>query len=213
MSGTFLAHLSSIASRMRHDLKGGLLTLKMGLESLDDDDALKPLLLDKAEELVELSDKLILLLRMGETKRCDVRLASLGQHLQMEIAGKYPELDFEFDASEAERKLNLDPDALSYAVSELAQNASSAGATTLRVGAEFLASDEIRFSFSNDGEVATDVDLEKCRQFGYSGWSRNGLGLSIVEGFAASHQGRMDLQERDGRFVVTVDVPVAGKGE
>ena len=55
MEDSFQSFLSKIASRLRHDLKGGLITLKMGLESLSDEEGLKPLLLDKAQELVDLS--------------------------------------------------------------------------------------------------------------------------------------------------------------
>ena len=77
--GEFQIFLSKVASRLRHDLKGGLITLKMGLESLPDEEALKPLLLEKSQELVDLSDKLVLLLRMGQLTPQRVGPASLFQ--------------------------------------------------------------------------------------------------------------------------------------
>lgn len=202
---TFLVHLSKIASRMRHDLKGGLLTLKMGLESLDDEEALKPLLLGKAEELVDLSDKLILLLRMGETKKCRVGLGGLAQHLTREVGLKYPKLAFECRVSEPERRVYLDPDALSYAVLELAQNSTLAGAG--KISAALEAGTETVLSFQDDGSGEPETDPAKLREFGYSGWSRTGLGLSIIESFAAAHDGRLELASVDGRLTVSLIVP------
>lgn len=202
---TFLVHLSKIASRMRHDLKGGLLTLKMGLETLDDEETLKPLLIGKAQELVDLSDKLILLLRMGETKRCRVGLGSLAQHLSTAVGLKFPDLHFKCEIPQPEQRVFLDPDALTYAVLELAQNSLSAGAGS--VFAVLEGGDESVFSFHDDGALGADTVAIKFREFGYSGWSRSGLGLSIVEGFAAAHGGRLELGAGDQGLAVSLVLP------
>ena len=205
--------VSKIASRMRHDLKGGLVTLKMGLESLDDEEGLKPLLLAKAQEMVDLSDKLILLLRMGETKKCGVALTGLVQHITREITTKYPKLKFACEAPEMEVRLLVDPDALAYAVLELAQNALLAGATQLRTVIHSPENGQISFVFTDDapvGSASTSLELSKCLEFGSSGWDRSGLGLSIVEGFAAAHGGRMEVS-REEAWRVCLTWPV-GEG-
>lgn len=197
---SFQQLVSKIASRMRHDLKGGLVTLKMGLESLDDEEALKPLLLSKAQEMVDLSDKLILLLRMGETKKCSVALTGLVQHLTREITTKYPKLKFVFEAPETDIRLFVDPDAFAYAVLELAQNALLAGATQLRAEVTSPAEGSIRFVFTDDAPLdsaATGLQLSKCLEFGCSGWDRSGLGLSIVEGFVVAHSGDLDVTREE----------------
>lgn len=212
---SFQQLVSKIASRMRHDLKGGLVTLKMGLESLDDEEALKPLLLAKAQEMVDLSDKLILLLRMGETKKCSVALTGLVQHITREITTKFPKIKLVCESPETDVRLFLDPDAFAYAVLELAQNALLAGATQLRAEVSSLADGspadgQISFVFTDDAPVestATGLELSKCLEFGCSGWERSGLGLSIVEGFAAAHSGHMEVT-RDGHWRLLLKWPV-----
>ena len=191
--------LSQVASRLRHDLKGGLITLKMGLESLDDEEALKPLLLEKTEELVDLSDKLVLLLRMGELRKASINPRALLQQVRGHIEDRFPTLQVSLDLDEDLANWDLDPDALTYAFLELAQNATLAGANTL-----FISSRQedgwglVRVG--NDGSaVAEDVEPEYLLQLGHSLWQRSGLGFSVVDGCVRGHGGKFVLELDDQR--------------
>ena len=185
---SFQHYLSQVASRLRHDLKGGLITLKMGLESLPDEESLKELLLEKSAELVDLSDKLILLLRMGELVRSEVRPTSLFQQIANQVEDRFPPLKVDLSTENCDKKWSVDPDAVTYAVLELAQNALLAKANTLKIKVE----PDGRVFVSNDGEVLPS-DLERLTQLGQSSWGRSGLGLSVVESCLQQHGGHYEL--------------------
>lgn len=183
---------------MRHDLKGGLLTLKMGLESLEDEQSLKPLLLEKTQELVELSDKLILLLRMGELNPQPVRPISLLKHAAKQAGELYPDLKVHVVGSEELDRWTVDPDAVTYAVIEVAQNAVWAKADELRI--EFSESDGVgvvELRDNGDG-FSSERTLEELFQLGQSSWGRAGLGLSIVESCMVGHGGALKVNEVGG---------------
>lgn len=194
---------------MRHDLKGGLITLKMGLESLSDEQTLKPLLLDKTQELIDLSDKLVLLLRMGELNRQSVNPASLLQHAARQAGELFPELTVVVTSSDDLSRWSVDPDAINYAIMELAQNAGLAGAKNL----DILVSEsdgEAKVGVLDDGTgFPTDRKLEELMILGQSGWGRPGLGLSVVESCVVQHGGRLtiDKDEKSGRTLVRMEFP------
>lgn len=193
--GLFQQYLSQVASRLRHDLKGGLITLKMGLESLPEEEGLKEPLLEKATELVDLSDKLILLLRMGEMKKSEVRPSSLFRQAANQLEDRYPPLKIKLKDESGEGRWLVDPDAVTYALLELAENAKLAGAATMSL--EVAESGTV--TVTNDGEAFPD-EMERLQQLGQSGWERSGLGLSIVESCMQQHQGEFSLErETSGR--------------
>lgn len=216
MSAPFQQYLSKIASRMRHDLKGGLLTLKMGVESLDDEETLKPLLLEKAEELVQLSDKLVLLLRMGETKRTWIGVGGLSRHILSQVNEKFGGLEIELRLEGDEQRWFVDPDALTYAVLELVQNSLRAGAGRLVLSLGMDDSGRGLVGLQDDGQglrEAGDEELTRLRDFGQSGWGRTGLGLSIVEGCALSHQGELVWHpQSDSGLLVQLALSVSEEG-
>jgi signal transduction histidine kinase len=196
---SFQRYLSQVASRLRHDLKGGLITLKMGLESLGDGEDLKPLLLEKTDELVELSDKLVLLLRMGELAKVKTNPQSLFRHAASRAEELFPPLKVEVIPSDGESdRWEVDPDAVTYAVLELAQNASLARAQKLTIRMD--SNQKGRVSVTDDGTGLSDGSPEAVQgllELGRSGWNRSGLGLSIVEGCMRGHGGsfRLDAGE------------------
>ena len=201
-SGEFQTFLSKVASRLRHDLKGGLITLKMGLESLPDEEALKPLLLEKSQELVDLSDKLVLLLRMGQLAPQKVRPPSLFQQAANQARSLYPPLEVVVEAAEGlEDSWRVDPDAVTYAVLEICQNSQLAGAKRVEV--------QLRpgglVSLRNDGRgLEEGVDADKLTQVGVSFWDRSGLGLAVVERCMEEHSGKVELERGQTGFTINL---------
>ena len=200
--GEFQSFLSKVASRLRHDLKGGLITLKMGLESLPDEEALKPLLLEKSQELVDLSDKLVLLLRMGQLAPQKVRPTSLFQQAANQAQNLFSPLEVVVEAADGlEDSWRVDPDAVTYAVMEICQNSHLAGAKRVQV--------HLRpgglVSLSDDGQgLGEGVDTDKLAQVGVSSWDRSGLGLAVVERCMEEHSGKVELAPGETGFTINL---------
>lgn len=201
--GEFQAFLSKIASRLRHDLKGGLITLKMGLESLPEEEALKPLLLEKSQELVELSDKLVLLLRMGQVNPQAVRPCSLFGQAATQAENLYRPLKVEVEpGTDLEETWTVDPDTVTYAVLEACQNASLAGAD--RVTIRLSPGGKVSI-FDNGKGLTENLDLDGLKQLGVSHWGRSGLGLAVIDRCMSGHNGRVSLEPGDDGFSVKLD--------
>lgn len=192
----FAAFVSGVASRLRHDLKGGLITLRMGLEALPDEEDLKPLLVERALHLEALSDKLVLLLRMGEMRPEPVRLSALLGEFRGRVADRFPGLALSFPSDIADARPSVDGDALVYALTEIAENAHLAGATTLEVSAS-VGPGPLTLTLTDDGKgpEANDAgDLHAAfLPLGVSRWGRSGLGLPIAERCARGHGGSLSL--------------------
>lgn len=191
-NSTFESFLSQLASRLRHDLKGGLLTLKMGLESLSEEEPLKPLLLEKSQELVDLSDKLALLLRMGTLQRQPLPPLPLFSQAAAQAEQQYPDLRVGLESEGELRLWQVDPDALTYAFLELCHNASLAGATKVSVCLRQQGSQGV-VELHDDGAGFTEP-ASSLLPLGVSRWGRSGLGLSVVSGCAIGHFGRFELE-------------------
>lgn len=189
----FSNFLSSVASRLRHDLKGGLITLKMGLEALPEGEELKPLLLERTEQLVGLSDKLVILLRMGQMSPRPTRLSALLGEFRSQTRDRFPGLTVDLPTDLVVERPEVDGDALIFALLELAENAQLAGATALSLRTEASSGGFILEVCDNgEGVLASDT-TESLSILGYSRWERSGLGLSIVRRCAKGHGGDLDL--------------------
>jgi two-component system osmolarity sensor histidine kinase EnvZ len=192
----FAGFLSAVASRLRHDLKGGLITLRMGLEALPDEEDLKPLLVERALHLESLSDKLVLLLRMGEMRSEAVRLSALLGEFRGRVADRFPALRLALPSDLGEARPRVDGDALVYALVEIAENASLAGAQSLRVQA-VVQGDQVTLTMTDDGGGAEPGDLADLQAallpLGVSRWGRSGLGLAIADRCARGHGGALTL--------------------
>jgi nitrogen fixation/metabolism regulation signal transduction histidine kinase len=206
--GDFQSFLSKVASRLRHDLKGGLITLKMGLESLPEDESLKPLLLEKSQELVDLADKLVLLLRMGQLSPQKVRPGSLFQQAATQVENLYSPLAVEVTESpELEEFWSVDPDAVTYAVLEVSQNSSLAGAKKLSI--DIQPGGKVSLSDDADG-LERELDTSVLSQVGVSHWGRSGLGLAVVERCMSEHSGQLNLCPGEDGFTVNLDFKLEG---
>jgi signal transduction histidine kinase len=203
----FAGFLSGVASRLRHDLKGGLITLRMGLEALPDEEALKPLLIERALHLESLSDKLVLLLRMGEMRSEPMRLSALLGEFRRRVADRFPDLDLSLPSDLGDLRPRLDGDALLYALLEVAENAKLAGAQSLKVSVA-QQGDQIALTLADNGKGAEPGDLKDLERallpLGASRWGRGGLGLAIVERCAAAHAGGVQLFSPDGKGLSVV---------
>jgi signal transduction histidine kinase len=194
-SSEFAGFISAVASRLRHDLKGGLITLRMGLEALPDEEDLKPLLVERALHLESLSDKLVLLLRMGEMRPEKVRLSALLGELRGRLADRFPGLALALPTDLGDARPRIDGDALIYALVELAENAYLAGAKRLEISA-LVKGEVVSLMLRDDGRGVDAVDannLTALVPLGVSRWGRSGLGLSIAEMCARGHGGSMRL--------------------
>ena len=192
---SFQTFLSQVASRLRHDLKGGLITLRMGMESLSDDETLKPLLLGKAQELVSLSDKLVLLLRMGSPKLESLRPEAVFAQAARHAEDMFPPLQVTIEAKERLDPWSLDPEAVDFAVLELCENASVAGATQMTIRLSRCESFGI-VRLQDNGSGLNDLDqreLAELRTLGVSRWKRSGLGLTVVDRCVVAHGGSFQL--------------------
>lgn len=189
----FQSFLSGIASRLRHDLKGGLISLRMGLEMLSDEEDLKPLLVERAQSLEMLSDKLIMLLRVGCVSTERRRLSALLGEFRIRVAERYPRLEVMVPQRVAAVG-PLDVDALGYALLELAENAWLAGARHLRLRVE-EEGEGVRVLVDDDGHGTGDVvpSIEELGRVGVSRWGRSGLGLAIVKACVLGHGGSLEL--------------------
>ncbi len=191
--GNFQEFLSQVASRLRHDLKGGLITLKMGLESLDDEESLKPLLMEKTQELVDLSDKLVLLLRMGQVEKQRVSPLGLCKQAASRAEELYPELKVEVAEATEVGRWAVDPDAVIYAALELCQNATFAGAKTVTIGLSKEGNKNL-VTFTDDGSGwPAELAVGDLTKIGHSSWGRSGLGLAVVERCMLEHGGQFRL--------------------
>lgn len=197
----FQVLLSKVGSRLRHDLKGGLITLKMGLESLPDEEALKPLLLEKSQELVDLADKLVLLLKMSQIKSHALRPGSLFAQAAGQAEALFTPLRVRVEAERLaeDERWDVDPDAVTYAVLEICQNAKLAGATEVVV--ELVSGGIVRLSNSGQPPDGSQ-DPAQLTEVGVSHWGRSGLGLAVVERCMSEHGGGVVLHPRtDGLMV------------
>lgn len=192
----FAAFLAAVASRLRHDLKGGLITLRMGLEALPEEEDLKPLLLERALHLESLSDKLVLLLRMGTMRPERVRLSALLGEFRGRVADRFPALALSLPSELGEARPQVDGDALVYALVELAENSHLAGASELRVEATVDGS-QVCLSLSDNGSGPAAEDAADpgaaWLPLGVSRWGRSGLGLAIAEMCARGHAGSLAI--------------------
>lgn len=196
-----------MASRLRHDLKGGLISLRLGLDAISDEEALKPLLVEKAQAMETLADKLILLLRMGELKPGSHRLSALLGETRRRLSERSDSISLEVQCDE-EVRWQVDGDALIYALCELGENSVQAGATKL-----LLVVRESTMTLSDDGSgpgLEPGESLEQLCQVGVSRRERSGLGLSIAEQCAIGHGGELQLSVPDGGgFLVKLSFPGA----
>lgn len=211
MEDSFQSFLSKIASRLRHDLKGGLITLKMGLESLSDEEGLKPLLLDKAQELVDLSDKLVLLLRMGQLERKDVQPSALFQAAAQQAENLYSPLKVKVKAERGLERWRVDPDALTFAVLELCQNAKLAGAEDVLVTVSSEGDQGTATVWDNGGGLPTDRSFDELTEVGVSGWERSGLGLAVARSCALNHGGSLTSPGEDEGTTVRITLNLEGE--
>lgn len=163
----------------------------MGLESLNDEEALKPLLMEKAQEMVELSDKLILILRMGELKPQSVGPESLFQHSARQMSDLFPELQTHVELDGTLGRWSVDPDAVNYALLELAQNATLAGADSVKIVVGETEKKGVVHFIDNGRGFPDDRSVEELMTLGQSGWNRSGLGLSVVESCLSQHGGQL----------------------
>lgn len=195
-SREFSTFLSDVASRLRHDLKGGLITLRMGLEALPDEEELKPLLVERAFHLEGLADKLVLLLRMGEMKLEAVRLSVLLGEFRRRAAELFPELQVSLSDGLGGERSQLDADAVLNALTEIAENSRLAGADGLTISG--TATDgQVELVLEDNGKGLEEADraepLAALLPLGVSRWGRGGLGLAIVERCAKGHGGGLEL--------------------
>lgn len=207
---SFQSFLSEIASRLRHDLKGGLISLKMGLETLPEEEMLKPLLVEKTVELAELSDKLILLLRMGDVTRQPVTIESLLKQVVGQASAVYPRLTIEVTGAGGAERWPVDSDALSHALLELCQNSELAGAD--RVTMVWGSTPETAYiEVKDNGEgLKEGASLDEFTELGVSQWGRSGLGLTIVERCSRAHGGRFYLRSDDEGLVARMEFSLEG---
>lgn len=202
-SQEFTGFLSGVASRLRHDLKGGLITLRMGLEALPDEEDLKPLLVERARALETLSDKLVLLLRMGEMRPEAVRLSALLGEFRNRLRDNFPGLELTVSDSSAGARPRLDGDALLYALTEIAENASLAGAQNLSLQTA-VEPDLVILTLTDNGDGPHPADAKgdlsgSLLPLGVSRWGRSGLGLSIAARCARGHGGELRLEKAGDR--------------
>lgn len=189
------SYLGGVASRLRHDLKGGLITLRMGLEALSDDEDLKPLLLERAQFLEGLADKLTLLLRMGQITLEPVRLSALLSEFRTQANARFPDLEVLLPDNLTGLKPEIDGEALIFALLELAENAQIAGATRLELQVRPAAESWV-LEIRDNGQGLSESDDQSTKRLatlGHSGWGRSGLGLSVAQRCALGHGGDLSI--------------------
>lgn len=193
----FAGFLAAVASRLRHDLKGGLITLRMGLEALPEQEDLKPLLLERTLHLESLADKLVLLLRMGQMRPEKVRLSAVLGEFRTRLSDRFPDLELSLPADLGDARPTVDADALIYALMEVAENAHLAGAGKLDLQARTSNQGQLQLTLRDDGRGPEPGDagenLPALLALGVSRWGRAGLGLAIAEMCARSHGGGLTL--------------------
>ncbi len=186
------AHFSNaLASRLRHDLKGGLISLRLGLEALSDEEDLKELLIDSALRVEKLADKLIALIRVGALKRDRVGLPALVSELAQRVNAHFPQLQLKgFQTSQAER-LWVDVEALWLALREVAENSTAAGAKCLELSIQ-ASPERCVFEFTDDGvSSAVHRAPDEPSPTSDQAASSCGLGLEVVRRCARFHGGEM----------------------
>ncbi len=203
------SYLGGVASRLRHDLKGGLITLRMGLEALSDEEDLKPLLLERALFLEGLADKLTLLLRMGQMTIAPVRLSALLGELRSQSEVRFPGLELVYPDNLTGLKPEIDGDALLFALLELAENAQLAGATQIEFEIQ-QTSTFLGLELRDNGQglpTGDEQTTEKLTALGHSSWGRAGLGLSVAQRCAIGHGGDLSIFARpEGGTTVKIEL-------
>lgn len=199
----FETFLAQVSSRLRHDLKGGLITVRMGLEGIDDDD-IKPLLVEKLVELESLSDKLVKLLRMGSFQQTQIRTSAMMADLESWVQTHLPALTLSMAGLDSVPVWNCDVDAVLMAFVELLENSQRAQAKNCH----FEFSKEmgwVKIRVTDDGVglgVSDSLDQEslsdKLCELGFSHWDSTGLGLSVVRQCVLGHGGTIEHRFEEG---------------
>ncbi len=177
--------LQFLASRLRHDLRGPLLSIRMGLELLEVKEEQAPLLnsmVEQVEGAEKLVGALVDLAAVQSPRKERYRGAPV---LRQVVMDRHLE-DFE----DVEFELEGDRDQLIMILGRLVENARLAGAE--RVGLKVaLQPKQVSIAVHDDGPGFDDV--EKALRMGCSTWGRPGLGLAIVESAAAALDGKLKL--------------------
>lgn len=194
--------LSELASRLRHDLRGPLLNIRMGLQLVKEGqggaDLLEQLLgqVDRAERLVEL---LVDYAGAEDPRLVTVRLGPVLHQLSHEFAAL--ELDVEPCQPVA---IDVDQELRVYGL--LLENARRAAGETGRVRVSLRAvGEEQEVRVEDSGPGIPEEDREKVLAPFYSTWGGAGLGLAVASRVAEARGGRLwieDSTELGGACVV-----------
>lgn len=191
--------LQKLAPKLRHDLRGPLLNIKMGLQLLEGDgenaELVSSLLgeLDRAQQLV---GKLVDLAAAEAPKKVGLRLAPVVHQFATESQAEVGQID--------DLTIAGDPDLVLKTLVYLGDNATQAGADKVLV--ELV--DEgtaARLTVEDSGPGLEEELWAKVLEPGFSTRARNGLGLAITRTVCESHGGSLEIgrSQRLGGLAVT----------
>ncbi len=179
--------LTQLAPKLRHDLRGPLINLRLGLQLLEVGEENQEILeslfqeVDKAESLV---NKLVDLAAAESPKLATVRMGAVVHQFASEREVHLGLVEESIVETDADLSLKL----LGY----LLENAHQAGAKMVRVSLT-EGEGQVRLTMEDDGEGISAEILPKVSEPGFSTRALNGLGLAIAAAFARSHGGRLEL--------------------
>ena len=221
-----VTHQKRLTDDVSHELRTPLTIMRGNLELLDPSDPelvamTRSTLLGVVDRMQRLVDDLLTLAQADRPDflhRRPVDAAQLTDEIA-ELARGLGDRRWRLDHL-ADATVDVDPDRLSQALLQLAQNAvkySQPGAT-VTLGSR-VADGTVQFYVSDTGVGIPADDLPTIRErFGRAEGARragvegSGLGLAIVDTIAKAHRGRLDIESTEGlgsRFTISIPVEVS----
>jgi nitrogen fixation/metabolism regulation signal transduction histidine kinase len=201
-----------VAQKVAHEIKNPLTPIKLSMERIlrkykeNDKDFPKILkeegetILEEVEELYRLTHEFSEFAKFPSLEFKDYDINKILEEFIESFEKLYPEIEFHKEFSEDIPLVRLDKNSIKRVFSNLVKNSSEAmyegGMVLFKTERD---KDMVSIELVDNGCGIKEEDLEKIFEPHYSKkWGGVGLGLSIVKNIIEEHQGRIEVESKEG---------------